>query len=79
MTEQKKNSPKLSIYIPEELRTRFKIACTAEQKSMNQVLVDFIEEWTEEHDPMKKAMQKQPPTSGTRNGGKGKGKAGDSE
>ncbi len=65
MTEQKKNSPKLSIYIPEELRTRFKIACTAEQKSMNQVLVDFIEEWTEEHDPMKKAMQKQPPTSGT--------------
>jgi hypothetical protein len=72
LTEQKKNSPKLSIYIPEELRTRFKIACTAEQKSMNQVLVDFIEEWTEEHDPMKKAMQKQPPISNTSGkGGKG--------
>ncbi len=79
MTEQKKNSPKLSIYIPEELRTRFKIACTAEQKSMNQVLVDFIEEWTEEHDPMKKAMQKQPPTSGTSSGGKGRGKKGGEE
>ncbi len=75
MTEQKKNSPKLSIYIPEELRTRFKIACTAEQKSMNQVLVDFIEEWTEEHDPMKKAMQKHPPTSGTA-GRKGRGEKG---
>ena len=35
---------------------------------MNQVLVDFIEQWTEEHDPMKKAMQKQPPTSGTAGG-----------
>jgi hypothetical protein len=68
LAEQKKNSPKLSIYISEELRTRFKIACTAEQVSMNQVLVDFIEQWTEEHDPMKKAMQKQPPTSGTAGG-----------
>jgi hypothetical protein len=74
LTEQKKNSPKLSIYIPEELRTRFKIACTAEQTSMNQVLVDFIEQWTEEHDPMKKAVRNaQPPPS---NVGKGKGKAG---
>ncbi len=73
MTEERKNSPKLSIYISEELRTRFKIACTAEQTSMNQVLVDFIEEWTEEHDPMKKAMQKHTPTSGT-SGGKGKGR-----
>jgi hypothetical protein len=76
LTEQKKNSPKLSIYISEELRTRFKITCTAEQKSMNQVLVDFIEEWTEEHDPMKKAMQNQPPAKGTSakgTGGKGRG------
>ena len=69
MTEQKKNAPKLSIYIPEELRTRFKIACAAEQTSMNQVLVDFIEQWTDEHDPMRKAMlsvqQDKPPASGT--------------
>lgn len=72
MTEQKKNSPKLSIYIPEELRTRFKIACTAEQTSMNQVLVDFIEQWTEEHDPMKKAVRNAQPTPS--GGGKGSDK-----
>ena len=77
MTEQKKNSPKLSIYIPEELRTRFKIACTAEQTSMNQVLVDFIEQWTEEHDPMKKAVRNAQPTPS--NGGKGRGKKGGEE
>lgn len=41
---------------------------------MNQVLVDFIEEWTEEHDPMKKAMQKQPSATPV---GKGRGKAKD--
>lgn len=57
LTEQRKNPPKLSIYLEEELRTRFKIACTAEQVSMNQVLVDFIEQWTDEHDPMKKAVK----------------------
>ena len=74
MTEQKKNSPKLSIYIPEELRTRFKIACTAEQTSMNQILVDFIEQWTEEHDPMKKAVRNAQPTPSS--SGKGRGKKG---
>ncbi len=74
MTEQKKNSPKLSIYIPEELRTRFKIACTAEQTSMNQVLVDFIEQWTEEHDPMKKAVRNAQPTP---NSSKDRGKGGE--
>ena len=78
MTEQKKNAPKLSIYIPEELRTRFKIACAAEQTSMNQVLVDFIEQWTDEHDPMKKAMLKATPASGTAEG-KGRGKKGGEE
>ena len=74
MTEQKKNSPKLSIYIPEELRTRFKIACTAEQTSMNQILVDFIEQWTEEHDPMKKAVRNAQLTPSS--SGKGRGKKG---
>lgn len=74
MTEERKNSPKLSIYISEELRTRFKIACTAEQTSMNQILVDFIEQWTEEHDPMKKAVRNAQPTPSS--GGKGRGKKG---
>ena len=47
---------KLSMYLPEQLRLRFKLACTAKQVSMNQVLIDFVEEWTNENDP----MQKQP-------------------
>ncbi len=55
MTEK---SARLSIYISEELRTKFKMACTAKQTSMNQVLVDFIEEWANENDP----FRQQPPT-----------------
>lgn len=39
---------------------------------MNQVLVDFIERWTEEHDPMKKAVQKHTAASTSSNGGEGK-------
>jgi hypothetical protein len=34
------------------------MACTAKQTSMNQVLVDFIEEWANENDP----FRQQPPT-----------------
>lgn len=48
MTEK---SARLSIYLPEALRTKFKMACTAKQTSMNQVLLDFIEEWSAIHDP----------------------------
>ena len=54
MTEK---SARLSIYISEDLRTKFKMACTAKQTSMNQVLVDFIEEWAKENDP----FRQQPP------------------
>ncbi|NER95046.1 MAG: hypothetical protein F6J86_14620 [Symploca sp. SIO1B1] len=54
MTENK--NVKLSIYISEKLRTQFKMACTAKQTSMNQVLVDFIEEWATENDPLKQKV-----------------------
>jgi hypothetical protein len=36
--------------------------------------VDFIEQWTEEHDPMKKAVRNAQPTPSS--GGKGRGKKG---
>jgi len=61
---------KLSMYLPEQLRLRFKLACTAKQVSMNQVLLDFVESWTDENDP----MQAKNSTSDT--GGKGRGKKG---
>ena len=32
------------------------MACTAKQTSMNQVLVDFIEEWAAENDPLKQKV-----------------------
>lgn len=67
---------KLSMYLPEQLRLRFKLACTAKQVSMNQVLLDFVESWTDENDP----MQVKTPASGTAGakgtGGKGRGKKG---
>jgi hypothetical protein len=42
---------------------------------MNQVLVDFIEEWAKENDPFKQ----QPPASSTSSGGKSRGKKGGEE
>jgi len=62
---------KMSFYIDEETRTRFKLACTATGTSMNQVLVDMVNGWLDSNDPFKK----QPPTSST-SVGKGKGKKG---
>lgn len=50
---------KMSFYIDEETRTRFKLACTATGTSMNQVLVDMVNDWLDSNDPFKK----QPPTS----------------
>jgi len=50
---------KMSFYIEEETRTRFKLACTATGTSMNQVLVDMVNDWLDSNDPFKK----QPPMS----------------
>ena len=66
---------KMSFYIDEETRTRFKLACTATGTSMNQVLVDMVNGWLDSNDPFKK----QSPTSGTSSSGKGRGKKGGEE
>lgn len=70
MAEDNKNV-KMSFYIDEETRTRFKLACTATGTSMNQVLVDMVNQWLDSNDPFKKY----PPASGTTEG-KGRGKKG---
>jgi hypothetical protein len=64
---------KMSFYIDEETRTRFKLACTATGTSMNQVLVDMVNGWLDSNDPFKK----NPPTSSTSSGSKGRGRKGD--
>ncbi len=52
---------KMSFYIDEETRTRFKLACTATGISMNQVLVDMVNGWLDSNDP----FTKHPPTYGS--------------
>lgn len=56
----------VKIYLPEDLRARFKSACALQKVSMNQILLDFVEDWTTNNE-----KPKQPPDSGS---GKGKGK-----
>ena len=48
MNETKQVSVK--IYLPEDLRARFKSACALQKVSMNQVLLDFVAEWTTKHE-----------------------------
>ncbi|WP_143855752.1 plasmid partition protein ParG, partial [Nostoc sp. 'Peltigera membranacea cyanobiont' 232] len=44
MTDEEK-PVRVSIYLSEDVRARFKSACALHKKSMNEVLVDFIEEY----------------------------------
>jgi hypothetical protein len=39
---------RVSIYLPEDTRARFKSACALYKKSMNEVLVDFVENFLKE-------------------------------
>jgi hypothetical protein len=58
---------RVSIYLTEDKRARFKSACALYKKSMNEVLLDFIDDFLE---------QKQlpaPSTSAKGTGDKGKG------
>lgn len=48
---------KISFYADEELRQRLKLACTAKNRSMNEVLVSLTQQWVEENDPFKKGGQ----------------------
>jgi hypothetical protein len=36
---------RVSIYLPEDTRAQFKSACALHRKSMNEVLVEFIEQF----------------------------------
>ena len=56
---------RLSVYVSEDKRAKFKAACAIRKISMNQVISDFLDEWLDE---------KEPPTSGS--SGKGRGKKG---
>jgi len=49
---------KISFYADEELRTKLKLACTAKNLSMNEVLTELVEVWVEENDPFKKRKEK---------------------
>ncbi len=49
-TENEVKSVKLSIYLPEDTRARFKSACALHRKSMNEVLVEFIEEFLNQNE-----------------------------
>jgi hypothetical protein len=52
---------KMSFYIDDETRTRFKLACTATGTSMNQVLVDMVNDWLDSNDPFKEKPPTPPP------------------
>lgn len=63
MAEENK-SVKMSFYIDEETRTRFKLACTATGISMNQALTNLVDGWLESNDPFKKLpRQNETPTT----------------
>ncbi|MUH00636.1 ParG [Scytonema sp. UIC 10036] len=49
MAEEEK-PVRVSIYLSEDVRARFKSACALHKKSMNEVLVEFIEEYLNENE-----------------------------
>jgi hypothetical protein len=59
------NMAELSTYIDKDLKLKFKLACTARERSMSEIVTELIEGWLEENAS---------PTSGT-----SKGKGGDKE
>ena len=57
-TENEVKNVKVSIYMPEDLRAQFKSTCALHRKSMNEVLVDFIEDYLKQNEqpaPKKKS------------------------
>ncbi|HEY9650541.1 MAG TPA: plasmid partition protein ParG [Coleofasciculaceae cyanobacterium] len=64
------NMTELSTYIDKDLKLKFKLACTARERSMSEIVTELIEGWLEENDKS--------PTSGT-TGGKRRGNKGDEE
>ena len=44
------NMTELSSYVDKDLKLRFKLACTAKQRTMSEVITELIEEWLEENE-----------------------------
>lgn len=49
---------RVSIYLSEDVRARFKSACALHKKSMNEVLVEFIEDYLKENESSASAPKK---------------------
>ena len=43
------NLARLTIDLPEELHTRFKVACAQQRTKMKDEVLAFIEQWTQKH------------------------------
>lgn len=46
---QEEKNVRVSIYLSEDKRAQFKSACALHKKSMNEVLVDFIDEYLKQN------------------------------
>ncbi|MBD2770959.1 plasmid partition protein ParG [Iningainema tapete] len=51
------NMTELSSYVDKDLKLRFKLACTAQQKTMSEVITELIEEWLEENENPSPALK----------------------
>lgn len=61
----------MSIYVPEDIRARFKATCALEKLSMNQVVTDFIQKWLEEKEKPYISDSRTKDSGGKANQGKG--------
>jgi hypothetical protein len=52
----------LNGYVPKDLKREFKLACTAQDKTMGEVLTELIQNWL--------AKQKEPPAQAKGKGGR---------
>lgn len=68
---------KLSVYVNEDTRARFKATCAIRKVSMNQVVNQILEDWLAENDPMPRNGTPASGTAGAKGTrGKGRGKKG---
>lgn len=50
MAKLPSNMTELSAYVEKDLKLRFKLACTAQERSMSDVVTELIEEWLEKNE-----------------------------
>lgn len=43
------NMTDVTVYMDKELKLQFKLACTAQERSMSEVVVELVESWLEEN------------------------------